>query len=184
MVAGRLRRGPVLRVQALDAIAGELEQGFVLGQRLGGRIREVGQQAEVQVVVPVGEEADFQRLDQALDVRRASQHRRHDHQRPRLRRQTPLKGHSRQRAGRDEQRRKPVHHVRCELAGGKQQEDGKCHQRCIRDTVGMGDRREDRGEAARDCRDRAEIRQQRDTPCEPAQDLGGARPRLHRPFES
>ena len=36
------------------------------------RILKISQQAEVQVLVPIGEESDFERLDQFLDAVRAA----------------------------------------------------------------------------------------------------------------
>ena len=50
---------------------GQLQQRFVLRQRFRVRVLKIGQQAEAQIVVPIGQEPDFQRLDQILDVLRA-----------------------------------------------------------------------------------------------------------------
>ena len=118
---GRVRGRQVLCVQVVDSLPCEPQQGLVLGQRFGGRIPKIGQQAEMQMVVPIGEEPDLQRLDQAFDAFGAGEHRRDHHQRARLRRQPPRKVHSRQGARRHEQRRHPVHHPHGQLAGGQQQ---------------------------------------------------------------
>ena len=45
------------------------------------RVRKVGQQAEMQIAVPIGEEANFERLDQIVDVSGAGEHGRDHHQR-------------------------------------------------------------------------------------------------------
>ena len=95
---------------------------FVVGKRFRGRVRKVGQQAEMQVVVAIGEEADLQRLDQELDVLGAGEERRNHHQRAHLRRQAAGEVHPRQRVRRHQQCRHPVHHVDGELARGEQQE--------------------------------------------------------------
>ena len=84
-------------VQRLDAPAREPEQRLVVGQRFGGRIGKIGQQAEVQMVVAVGEKADLQRLDQAVDAFGAGEHRRDHHQRAQLRRKPLREIHPRQR---------------------------------------------------------------------------------------
>ena len=60
----------ILLVQRLDALAGERQQSFVVGQRLFGRVAEISQQAEVDVVVAVGEKAHFKSLDQLVHVLR------------------------------------------------------------------------------------------------------------------
>ena len=45
------------------------QAAFVPGQRFLVGIRKIGQQSEVQVVVAIRQEPDFQRLDQLVDVR-------------------------------------------------------------------------------------------------------------------
>jgi len=59
---------PVLFIQLFDPLPGQLQQRLVFRSRLLVRVPEISQQAEVQVLVPVCEEPDFQRLDQVLDV--------------------------------------------------------------------------------------------------------------------
>ncbi len=58
----------VLFIQLFDPLPGQPQQRLVLRNRFLERIPEIRQQAEVQVVVPIGQEPDFQRLDQILDV--------------------------------------------------------------------------------------------------------------------
>ena len=69
---------------------------------------KIGQQAEVQMLVPIGQEADFQRFDQSLDVLRAREHRRHHHQGTGFGRNSFGKIHPRQRLRPYQQRRQPV----------------------------------------------------------------------------
>ena len=59
---------PVFFVQLFDSVPGQQQQRLVLRQRFLVRVPKIGQQAEVQVLVPVRQEPDFKRLDQILDV--------------------------------------------------------------------------------------------------------------------
>jgi hypothetical protein len=59
---------PVLFIQRFDALPGQVHQRLVLRQRLCGSIPKISEQAEVQVLTPICEEPDFQRLDQSRDV--------------------------------------------------------------------------------------------------------------------
>ena len=74
------RIGAVERIQCIDPPGRVLEQRRVPRHRFGGRIRQVGQQAEAQVRVAIGEEADFEGLDELVDVAGAGDHRGNDHQ--------------------------------------------------------------------------------------------------------
>ena len=58
--------------------------GSSSGRVSSRRIAKIGQQAEVQVVVAIGQEPDFQRLDQVLDALRAREHGRDHDQRARF----------------------------------------------------------------------------------------------------
>ncbi len=152
----------VLRIQRLDPLPGQLQQRRVLGQRLLGRVAQVGQQAEVQVVVAIGQKPDFQRLDQVLDVARAGEHGRDHHQRARCRRDARGEVHARQRMRRRQQGDQPVHQRDRELAGGQQREDAQRRQRPIGHAVRPRLRQQACGQEHRDQRDRAQIQQQRE----------------------
>ncbi len=115
-----LRR--VLRVERRDARGGVRHQFVVARHVLGGRVAEVGQQAEVQVRVAVGEEAHLERLDQLVDAGDAADERRHHDQRARAAGDAERVVHARQHARHDEQRRRPVDEAERELAGGQQQQ--------------------------------------------------------------
>ncbi len=71
---------PVLFIQLFDALPGQIDQRLVLRQRFGGRIPKISEQAEVQVLIPICQEPDFQRLDQSRDVLRAREHSRDHHE--------------------------------------------------------------------------------------------------------
>ena len=59
---------PYLLVQRFDPLPGQPQQRLVFRHHLGVRVPEVGQQAEVQILIAIGQEPNFQRLDQILDV--------------------------------------------------------------------------------------------------------------------
>ena len=114
--------GPAIRIagiQGLDAGPGQGQQGGVLRQRLSSGVAQVGQESEVQVRVPIGQEPHLQCLDQTLDVAGAGEHGRDHHQGARLRRDAVGEVHARQAAWRDQQGRQPVHQGDGELAGGQ-----------------------------------------------------------------
>ncbi len=113
----------VLFVQRFDPPRGQLHQRFIFRQGFLPRIPKIGQQSKVQAVVPVGQEPNFQRLDQILDVPRAGEHRRRHHQGAGFRRNTPGKVQARQRPGRRQQRRQPVHQRHRQMTGPQHRED-------------------------------------------------------------
>ena len=93
-------RAAVLLVQLVDPLRGETLEGVVLGKGLLGGVRQVRQEAEADVVVPVAEEAHLQRFDQVLHVLRARDQRRDDDQGPRGRGDALRQVHLRQGVGR------------------------------------------------------------------------------------
>ena len=68
-------RAAVGFIQPFDPLPGQPQQRLVLWHHLGVGVPEVGQQAEVQILVSIGQEANFQRLDQLLNVWSAGEHR-------------------------------------------------------------------------------------------------------------
>ena len=90
----------VARIQTLDALPGQGQQGGVLRQRLLGRVAQVGQEAKMQVRVAIGQEPHLQCLDQSLDVARTGEHGRDHHQGARLWRDALGEVHARQPARR------------------------------------------------------------------------------------
>ena len=79
------RSPAIFFVQRLDACLRQLQQRPILCQHFFVRIAKIGQQAEIQIAVPIRQKAHFQRLDQVVDVLGIGEHRRYDDQRPRLR---------------------------------------------------------------------------------------------------
>ena len=123
------RRVPVLVVQLLDPLPGQPQQLPVLRDRFLVRIQEIRQQAEVQVVIPIRQEPDFQGLDQGLDVAGAREHRRDHHQGARFRRDPFGEVHSRQRMRLHQQRGEPVHQRDRQPAGAQQGEGAEQGER-------------------------------------------------------
>ena len=151
------RRAPVLPVQPVDPLSGHRQQRSVARQRFLGRVLVIGQQREMQVGVPIGQEAHFEGLDQAFDVCDTCQHRRNHDQRARLRRKPVREVHSRQCPRRDQEHRQPVHYRHRQLAGGEQREDSKHHHERAGRAAGMGLRQQRPGQAPGDQCDRAQV---------------------------
>ena len=63
---------PYFRFSASILLRGQPHSASSSGSVSVRRVGEIGQEAEVQVLVAVGQEAHFQRLDQVLDVLRRS----------------------------------------------------------------------------------------------------------------
>jgi len=84
----------IFGVELVDPQPRELQQRVVLGKRLVAGVAKIGEQGKMQALIAIAEKAHFERLDQALDSRRARQHRRHDDERARVRRYAFGKIHS------------------------------------------------------------------------------------------
>ena len=94
----RFRRAlatPVLSIELIDTHRCQAKQRLVLRKRFLVGVRKIGQQSEVQVRVAIGQEPDFKRLDQILDVVSAGEHGWNHHQCPRLRSNSRREIHSR-----------------------------------------------------------------------------------------
>ena len=97
--------------------------GASSGQRLLGRIAEIGQQAEVELSVPVAEEPHFERLEQSSDALRMREQA--SGRRPAcgdLRRQCPAKNPCAAAAAASRAASQPVDERRRELARAEQRE--------------------------------------------------------------
>ena len=150
-------RARVPGVQPLDAPARQPQERPVVRERFRRRVTKIRQQAEVQVVVPVRQEPDFQRLDQAFDALRAGQHGRNHHQSARFRRNPSGEIQSRQQVRRHQQRRPPVHQRHRQLACAQQRGDADQAERPILHAADMGLLQQARGDDRRNQGDRAEI---------------------------
>ena len=118
----------VFLIQRVDPFHGQLQQRFVLGKCFLRGITKIRQQAEMEVSVAIGEEADLQRLNKMLDRLRTGEHRRNDNQRARRWRNASREVHSRQRVRRHQQGCQPVRQCHTQLAGGQQREDADQQQ--------------------------------------------------------
>ena len=150
----------VLRVKAFDSLPGQLQQCRVLGQFLLLGVTKVGQQAEVQIRVAIGQESHLKCLDQTLDVAQAGEHGRDDHQGARFRRDARRIVHARQRTRRSQKGDEPIHQRDGKLTGGQQGEDGQQRQHPIRVSIRARLRQQTSRQQQRDQRDRAEIQHQ------------------------
>ena len=130
----------------------------------------------MEVGVPIGEEPDLQRLDQAFDVLGAGEHRRHHDQRARTARGSPLEKSMRG-SGRGvtssvaSQFTIPTASW---LARQQQDDPEQWRQQSAGDAIAMRLRQQRRGESDCDRRDRAEVEQQGDAPPDCAERLGRA----------
>ena len=109
----------VFRVEFRNALFRQLQQGRVIRQDLLRSVEEIGEQGKVDVRTAVCEEADLQRLDQALHPRGAAQHRRYYNKSARMQWKAFGVIHARQRVRRDQQGRCPVHQRQREVARGQ-----------------------------------------------------------------
>ena len=173
---------PVLVVQLFDPLPGQPHQLLVPGDRLLARIQEIRQQAEVQVLIPIRKEPDFQGFDQGLDAAGAREHRRDHHQGARFRRNPFGEVHSRQRIRFHEQRGDPVHKRDRQRTGAQQGEGAEEGERPIPRPAGMRLRKQGPGKKDRQQRDRAQIEVQGTTACRPPKAHESGQAHLRRPF--
>ena len=173
----------VLLVQLFDPLPGQPQQLLVLRDRFLVRIREIRQQAEAQVVIPIRQEPDFQRLDQGLDVAGAREHRRNHHQRARFRRNAFGEVHSRQRMRYHKLRGDPVHQRDRQPAGAQEGEGAEQGERPILQPAGMRLRQQYPGKKDRQQRDRAQIDVQGEPVRHPPKGLENGQVRSRLPFQ-
>ena len=113
----------VLFIQLFDALPGQIHQQLVLRLRLFGRIPKISEQAEVQVLVPICQEPDFQRFHQSRDVLRAREHSRDHHEGAKFPRNSFGEVQARQRLWPHQQRRQPVYQGYRQMTGAQERED-------------------------------------------------------------
>jgi hypothetical protein len=71
----------ILRIQRFDLFSSQGKQRHILDERFLGRIGKVGQKAEMQIRVAIGQKPDFQRFDQTFDALATGEHCRNHRQR-------------------------------------------------------------------------------------------------------
>ncbi len=173
---GRARA--IFLVEDLDARARQAEQRLVFRLRFLGRVAVIGEQGELQVRVAIGEEADFERLDQLIDGGDTAQHRRHHHQRAPVGRDAALEIQARQEGGVGHQRDDPVDECDRKMRRGQRRGCAGRHQQPFRQPGSSPVDREERGEDRRQQRDAAQIGRQRHAAAKVAQDVDGRQARL------
>ncbi|MDQ1133040.1 hypothetical protein QE386_001635 [Pseudoxanthomonas winnipegensis] len=162
---GRIAALSVAGVERGDARLGMGQHGRVLRQVFLRGIGEVGQQAEVQMRPAVGQEPHLQRIDQFIDRLGVGDHRGHDHQRARLRRDAGLVIQAGQRMRRRQVARGPVDQRHAQLAEGQQRQHRRAgHPAPGRHGGGQGAGQQAGGEQRGEHRDRPDIGQQRHRP--------------------
>jgi hypothetical protein len=166
--------GPTLaqpRVQRLDPAAGRREDGGVLGQVAGRRVREVAQDREVDVGVEVPEGEDLEVLELALDARDAGEQRGHDDQGPSLLRDPGGEVEPRQPPRWSEAGRDPLDERDGHLARGDEEQEGHPELRPGRAALVPDVPDPGRDERRRRERERPEVRRRGVREREPAQSL-------------
>ena len=128
VIALGVGRHAVLRIQRRDAHGGEFDQRRIGRQMLLRCVVQIGEQAEMQSRISVGEKPHLERVDQFLNACAAAEHGWHDHQRARLQGDAECVVHARQGPRRDDQGHEPVDDRHHELAAGDQQQHGQCGQ--------------------------------------------------------
>ena len=113
---GLLSRFFVLVIEFLDPLPGQAQQGLIFRYCFFLRVPEVGQQGKEQLAVPIGQESDFERFDEMLDLFNAAEHRRNHDQRARLRGDAFGVVQARERMWRDQHGCQPVDQCDRQLA--------------------------------------------------------------------
>ena len=109
--------GLVLAVEHSDSGASPLDQLLIFRQMLRPGVAEIGEQREVQVLVPIGQIMNLQGFDQAIRAGHARQHGGNDHHRAATRRDAVGIVQTREQTGVHQQPTQPVHQRHPELAG-------------------------------------------------------------------
>ena len=161
VIRGATGRIAVLCVELLDAPARELQQGRVLRQHFLVCVRKIGQQSEMQVAVAIGQETNFQRLGQVLDVCGAGEHGGDNHQGVRCGRNARGKIHTWQRMRRHDHLHHPVNQFDCRVARSDQRNDAHYRQQPFTRAVSICREKQRAGQARGDQRDRAQIVEKR-----------------------
>ena len=112
----------IFLIQRLNSFTHAFQQFIVAGFMFFRRIAKIRQQREENIVVAVGEIADFERFEQRLDAAHAGEHRRHDHHRRVTGRNAFGKIETRQRGWRDENRDEPIDQRHGQLTRAKQRQ--------------------------------------------------------------
>ncbi|HRM67998.1 MAG TPA: hypothetical protein PLO71_01085, partial [Thauera phenylacetica] len=155
----------IFAIERRDRKACALDQRSIGRQGLLARVEQVGEQAKMQTAVAIGQEADFERLDEFIDVVGTGEQGRHHHQRAPLRRDARGEVHARQRVRRRHQSGEPVHQGNAQPARGQQCKEGGYQQHpgalAVRRKSGVQGPEQPSGDGHGQQRDGAQIERQR-----------------------
>ena len=167
-------------IETFDLAHGVFHQRLVARHFLLGCVQEIGQQAEMQVRIAIGQEAHLQSFDQGIDAGLTPDHARHDHQRARAGGDAFGVIHARQRLRRDQHGRRPVDQRNAQFTEGDQPQQPDDAQPAPVKTVGAGLGHQRPSEAQRDHADGQQVERQRNPARTQAYPLAGTVQRGHR----
>ena len=156
--------GRVLVIQRFDCLAGSLQQRRILIQRLLLRVEEVGEQGKMQIAVAVGQVAHLHAFHQFIDILRAANEGRHDHQGAGICGNALAVIEARQHVRRHRQGHQPVHQADGQATGHQQNryaEHGQVQQRPM---IGMRQGQQGPGQYGAEQQRRGQEEIQRRTP--------------------
>ena len=107
-------------VEGVDTLPGAVEQSLIEGGRFLRSVRKVGEQAELQAFIPVGEIQDFQLFQQFVHLGHGPDHGGHDHHGPAGRRYAAAEVQTGQKGGRGQSGGQPVDDLLGRLAHGQE----------------------------------------------------------------
>ena len=113
--------GRVLVIQRFDCLAGPLKQRRILILGFLLRVEEVGEQGKMQIAVAIGQVAHLHAFHQFIDIQRAANQCRYDHQGAGIRGNALAVIEARQHVRRHRQGHQPVHQADGQAAGHHQQ---------------------------------------------------------------
>ena len=125
----------VFGVKRFDPGSRLLQQVIVAGGMFFGSVGKIGQQREVEIVVPVGQESNFQRLHEFVDLPGVGDDRGDRHDRAVLRRDSRGKIHPRQDARTHQQHDRPIDERDCQLARAETNQNPQNHHFPMRQAV-------------------------------------------------
>ena len=117
----------VLFVERLNSFPCSIEESLVLWHHFGRGVTPIGQQAEMEMLITIGQVSDLQRLDQVTHGLSTGQHRGYGHERAKLAGNPVRKVHAGQGPWGHAQRHQPVDDGHAEV--GCPQQNQECHRR-------------------------------------------------------
>ena len=115
----------VLVVEFFNALLGQLHQGNIFRYGFFAGVKKISEQTVVEILSLIGQETNFQSLNQRLDVFCAGEHRRDDHQGAQSFRNPTRKIHARQWPRRRQKCCQPIRQGNGQMAAAQQQEQAE-----------------------------------------------------------